>query len=107
MRLTETCVRSLKLAFTRSMMWMRERQGWPEWFHVGAGLSMTTHLNPPPTPALVLTSCPVCLPLGREWAGGGAERGGDMSAGAAAHTLPPGEAERRRVLEPVEKVVTH
>jgi hypothetical protein len=48
---------------------------------------------------------PVCLPLGRERAAGGAERGGDMSAGADGRPLPPGGAKRRRVLEPVKKVV--
>jgi hypothetical protein len=60
----------------------------------------------PPQPRRVLTSCPVCLPLGREWAAGGAERGGDMSAGAAGRPRPPGGAKRRRVLDEVEKPVT-
>lgn len=39
---------------------------------------------------------PVCLPLGRERAAGGAERGGDMSAGAAGRPLPPGGFVQRR-----------
>ncbi|MFD8718539.1 hypothetical protein ACFV2H_11070 [Streptomyces sp. NPDC059629] len=41
------------------------------------------------------------LPLGRERAAGGAERGGDMSAGAADRPRPPGGAKRRRVLDPI------
>jgi len=60
----------------------------------------------PPQPRCVLTSCTVCLPLGRERAAGGAERGGDMSAGASGRPLPPGGAKRRRVLDEVEKPVT-
>jgi hypothetical protein len=47
----------------------------------------------------VLTSCTGCLPLGRERAAGGTERGGDMCAGAAGRPLPPGGAKRRRVLD--------